>query len=94
MKAFALRVLRFLTPGASARVSHPNLVALHELLTEQELWFITMEHINGTEFVDFVNATPRPAIPESVAGAETRAVTERLTRADVVASPRPLRPGH
>ena len=75
-----------------ADLSHPNLVSLHELLTEKDLWFITMEHINGTEFVDYVNATHRIEIPDSVAGAETRAVTERVTNANAIVSPRPLRP--
>ncbi|MEO7158043.1 MAG: AAA family ATPase, partial [Vicinamibacterales bacterium] len=77
---------------ALADLSHPNLVSLHELLADQDRWFITMEHINGTEFVDYVNATQRPAIADSVASAETRAITERVTRADAVVSPRPLRP--
>ena len=76
-----------------ADLSHPNLVSLYELLTEQDLWFITMEHIKGSEFVGYIDgATPTPAAADTRALAETRAATERLTAANIIVAPRPLRP--
>ncbi len=75
-----------------ADLSHPNLVSLYELLTEKDLWFITMEHIKGSEFVGYIDgATPTPATDTRAVAAETRTVTERLTAADTVVAPRPLR---
>ncbi len=71
---------------ALADLSHPNLVSLHELLTEDEKWFISMELIKGDDFIGYVNDAAR------VAAAETLATSDRETGADVVIAPRPLRP--
>lgn len=37
-----------------AEISHPNLVTLHELISDGEDWFITMELIEGQGYYDFV----------------------------------------
>ena len=71
---------------ALADLSHPNLVSLYELLSENDHWFISMELIRGTEFVGYVDGTAR------IATSETRASDDRETGAEVVIAPRPLRP--
>ena len=50
---------------ALADLSHPNLVALHELLAEGEQWFVTMELIEGVNFIDYVRGTPLLSAPDS-----------------------------
>ncbi|HEY3120008.1 MAG TPA: protein kinase [Vicinamibacteria bacterium] len=37
-----------------ADLSHPNLVRLHELVSEGPVWFFTMELVDGVTFLDFV----------------------------------------
>src|SRR5687767_10492930 len=60
----ALKTLRQFDPAALYRlkrefrsladVSHPNLATLFELMSEQDLWFLTMEYIDGPSFIDYV----------------------------------------
>jgi len=54
---------------ALADLSHPNLVALHELIADHEPWFITMELVDGTDFITYVSGRRRSERP-------TNAVTE------------------
>jgi len=57
---------------ALADVNHPNLVALHELVCDEE-WFFTMELVDGFRFTDYVNARMNMAFAETspaVAGSE------------------------
>lgn len=35
-------------------ISHPNLVTLYELFSQEEQWFFTMEIIDGSNFIDYV----------------------------------------
>ncbi|HEX2678672.1 MAG TPA: serine/threonine-protein kinase, partial [Polyangiales bacterium] len=39
---------------ALADVSHPNLVELHELFSEDSEWFFTMEYVQGQDFLAYV----------------------------------------
>lgn len=71
---------------ALADLSHPNLVSLYELLSENDNWFISMELVRGNEFVGYVDGTAR------IAQSETRASDDRETGAEAVIAPRPLRP--
>lgn len=69
--AVALKVLHQSAPDALQRfkqkfrrmssISHPNLVALHELQTSGSLWFITMNLVDGVHFLDYVCPDGGPA---------------------------------
>ena len=69
---------------ALADLSHPNLVSLFELLSEEDHWFISMELVVGTEFDTFVSGKGPAAI--------TQASDDRETGTEMVIAPRPLRP--
>ena len=67
----ALKVLRSGTGKALYRfkqefraltdISHPNLIALYELLSDGGRWFFTMERIEGITFVDYVRGAEAAA---------------------------------
>jgi predicted ATPase len=63
----ALKTLAHLSPEGvfrfkrefrqAADVVHPNLVTLHELGCDDDLWFFTMDRIEGVDFIDWVRHT-------------------------------------
>ena len=63
-RADATAILRFKQEfRALADVSHPNLVALHELATDGPIWFFTMELDRGGRFPDLCAIGDRSANP-------------------------------
>jgi eukaryotic-like serine/threonine-protein kinase len=67
-ETIALKTMRKINPVALYRfkhefrtladLTHPNLVSLYELIAVGNLWFFTMELIEGIDFVSFVSRGP------------------------------------
>jgi serine/threonine protein kinase len=47
-----------------ANLSHPNLLQLHELLSHERDWLLTMELIDGCNFLEYVRPKAPPAPPD------------------------------
>jgi len=47
-------------------VQHPNLVALRELVCEDERWFLAMDLVDGVDFLEHVRAPPLALATESI----------------------------
>ncbi len=57
-------LLRFKNEFRSvADLSHPNLVSLYELNRVEDLWFFTMDHIEGVDFLEWLRGAPA-AVPQ------------------------------
>src|SRR5262245_61775243 len=51
---------------ALADLFHPNLVKLYEMLAHEDRWFITMELVDGENFLSWVHSPARPEAVESL----------------------------
>jgi len=71
---------------ALADLSHPNLVALHELYSDGEDWFFTMELLEGTDFLSYVRGEQSGSA--AISSTRRQAVAHRD---DDVAGPKPPR---
>ena len=65
-----------------ADVSHPNLAALYELMSEARHWFFTMELVRGVTFTQYV----RPEMPDRLGDSSTisRNANHGASEADTV----------
>lgn len=61
-----------------ADISHPNLVLLHELVRDDNLWFFTMDLVEGVPFG--AAADLRPAFAQLVTGVAALHATGRIHR--------------
>jgi serine/threonine protein kinase len=59
---------------ALADIRHHNLASLYEMLSEGELWFITMELVDGANFLQHVR--PGPAPPAAAVGGLASTLSE------------------
>ena len=74
-----------------ADVSHPNIAALYELMSEGYHWFFTMELIKGVSFIQYVRPDLKRSSPESTLSglrnhtevADSEAETEEFDSADL-----------
>jgi eukaryotic-like serine/threonine-protein kinase len=64
-----------------ADITHPNLVNLHELVSEQGQWFFTMELVRGEDLLRHVGLGPAEGDPTEV---DDSRFTESLQRVDTV----------
>lgn len=90
----ALKALRYVDPAAILRLknefraladaSHPNLVALHELVSAGDQWFFTMDLVDGVDFLAWIRpgASPDAGTEDDIdtlpSPAGSRAVVARL----------------
>ncbi len=66
---------------AAAGIMHPNLVTLHELVSEGDQWFITMEYVEGVRFSQHVRSDMAEGREDTEHGA---GATDSVTQADTV----------
>lgn len=102
LRAGASAIYRFKKEfRALADVTHPNLVTLHELFSEGQTWFFTMELIDGVSFLSWVRPGLEPDQPTDEVSLPTVAVIDPAWRRveskdpnDTEAEPPPPPPIH
>ncbi|WP_437318439.1 serine/threonine-protein kinase [Sorangium sp. So ce385] len=71
---------------ALSEVVHPNLVALHELFSEENRWFFTMDLVEGADFLSAVRGPSAQRAPEPSASMRAPAGGDPDETAPVVSS--------
>jgi eukaryotic-like serine/threonine-protein kinase len=61
-------------------ITHPNLVTLYELLSQEDQWFFTMEIINGSNFIDYVKLSESQTANHSPHEGETIPAINKIRR--------------
>ncbi|WP_168210906.1 protein kinase domain-containing protein [Persicimonas caeni] len=62
-----------------ADIAHPNLVTLYELISEGELWYFTMELIDGLDFLGWLQLGDPTSAPDASRSIQDTAVVEAAT---------------
>lgn len=85
----ALKLLRRLDPRSllqfktefrlSRGIVHPNLVQLYELLSHDDRWFLTMELVDGPDFVTWCRSPDRAGGPSGSKEAQGRETSDRVS---------------
>lgn len=75
---------------ALADLGHTNLVAYHELVSSGDVWFFTMELVDGVDFLTAVSAPPDTLPNSDVSGSLPR--SDGSSRSSSIPSPEPPRP--
>jgi serine/threonine protein kinase len=74
-----------------ADIAHPNLVALHELVSDGEAWFLVMEYIEGVDLIRHVRndevVEPVHRLQPDAATQTILAPTQEVTSSDLIALP-------
>jgi serine/threonine protein kinase/tetratricopeptide (TPR) repeat protein len=60
-------------------VVHPNLVTLHELVSENGRWFLTMEVVDGVSFTNWVRGSAAQLLPDLETSTALSPATRTLT---------------
>src|SRR5262245_57343159 len=75
-----------------ADISHPNLAALHELVSSGDEWFFTMELIEGVDFITWTRG-PDPHAARALADTFDDTVGDTAPHGPVGgAAPQPIQP--
>lgn len=70
-----------------SEIHHPNLVTYYDLQYEAEQWFLSMELVNGTDFLQYVRVKPAESSGQQAIGADLNPVRPEPEDPDGLESP-------
>jgi len=86
-------LLRFKTEFRSAAgLTHPNLVSLYELSCDEDLWFYTMERIDGVDLIEWTRGAPLDESAAEVATPPSEMTLRALARTTLGATTERIKP--